>query len=258
MTALEALDRVPPPFEFNFDARAFRFRPPGQFVIAFEVPISNLTAVKDGNARRVHAHLLALVKNEEGNIVARVSRDVSSAVGDKTLLGLQTDTMIYEHAVTLPAGRFTVQTAVMDQEGQHASATEFRLENRPDALLSDVALVARIYPLDRAPDASDPFEIPGKRAQPFVNTSLPAGARPYIYFVAYPEPGAEPQLEVQFIRNGQVAETQHPALPKPDESGAVPMAIQPAASPGEFEVRVVLKQGDKSAERSLKYTVAAK
>ena len=262
MTALEALDRNPPPFDFNFDARAFRFRPGAkatQYAIAFEIPISNLTAVKDGSARRVHAHLLALVKNEEGNIVARVSRDVSAAVGDKTLLGLQTDTMIYEHSVTLPTGRFTVQAAVMDQEGQHASATEFRLENRPDALLSDIALVARIYPLDRAPDAADPFEIPGKRAQPFVNTSLPAGARPYIYFVVYPEAkGGTPQLEVQFIKNGQVAETQHPALPKPDESGAAPMAIQPAASPGEFEVRVVMKQGDQSAERSLKYTVAAK
>ncbi|HVO98163.1 MAG TPA: VWA domain-containing protein [Bryobacteraceae bacterium] len=263
MAALEALDRQPLPFDFGFEAGAFRFRSgkgTAQYAIAFEIPVLSLTAAKSANVRRFRAHLLALVKNEHGNIVERVSKDVHSGVDDKVFQGLQTDTMIYERAVNLAPGRYTVEAAVVDEEGHRVSTTMFKINNREETGpgLSDIALVARIYPLDRAPDPADPFEIPGKRAQPFVNTALPAGARPYIYFVAYPEPNLpEPSMVVQLLREGRVIETQTPALGQPDASGAVPMAIQPAAAAGDFEVKVIVRQDGQYAERSLKYSIAA-
>jgi hypothetical protein len=205
---------------------------------------------------------MALVKNEQGEIVERLSKDVPSEIADKALAaGLSSETMIYEHAVKLSPGHYTIETAVVDQEGHRASTSVFPIENRdePGPGLSDIALLRRVHDLQRPPDAEDPFEIPGKRGQPFLSTALAAGAQPYIYFVVYPDKGnlEAASLRVLLLKDGKVVATQKPALAQPDPSGAVPMAIQPAAGPGDYEVRIAVEQEHRLVERSLKYTIAA-
>ena len=265
--ALEALDTMPLPYAFDFESKAYRFRSgkgTAQYAIAFEVPIANLTATAEasGKKHRFHAYLLALVKNSQGEIVERVSKDVPSDIADKYLAGLRSETMIYEHAVNLRPGKYTIEAAVVDQEGNRASTSVFQIENleQPGLGVSDIALVRRVHTIDRPADASDPFEIPGKRAQPFLSTTLVAGAQPFIYFVVYPEQDTleTALLRVQFLKEGRVLETQRSALPQANSSGAVPMAIQPAAGPGEYEVRVTVEQGRRSVGRRLQYTIAAK
>ncbi len=111
------------------------------------------------------------MKNAQGEIVDRISKDVFSDVADTSLIKLRSESMIYERAVNLAPGHYTVETAVVDQEGNHASTNIFQLDNReqPKQAISDIVLVRRIHTLDRAPDPLDPFEIPGTRAQPFRN-----------------------------------------------------------------------------------------
>ncbi len=265
--ALAALDKTPLPFDFGFESKAIRFRSAkgtAQYAIAFELPIANLTATAETPQKkhRFHAYLFALVKNAQGDIVDRVSKDVPSDVADNYLAGLRGETMIYEHAVNLAPGHYTIETAVVDQEGNRASTSVFQIENRdqPGPGISDITLVRRVHDLKRPPDAGDPFEIPGKRAQPYLSTALPTGAQPYIYFVVYPEQESleTPLMQAQFIKDGHVLATQRSALPASDASGAVPMAIQPAASPGEYEVKITVQQGQTSAQRSLKYSIEAK
>ena len=117
-----------------------------------------------------------------------------------------------------------------------------------------------VHGLDPAQDPADPFEVPGKRASPFVSTSLPPGADPFVYFVVYPaqNSGAVPGLRAQFLKDGQVLTTQKSALPLPDESGAIPMTIRAIREPGDYEVRITVEQGSAAIERSLKYSIAAK
>ncbi len=266
MGALAALDSTPLPYDFGFETKAFRFRSAkgtAQYSIAWEIPIANLTATPEQQKKhRFHAYLFALVKNAQGDIVDRVSKDVPSDVADNYLAGLRSETMIYEHAVNLPPGRYTVETAVIDQEGNRASTCVFPIDNReqPGPGVSDIALVRRVNEIKRPFDPADPFEIPGKRAQPFLSTELPAGAQPYIYFVVYPEPDTleTPLLQAQFLKDGRVLATHRSALPASDNTGAIPMAIQPAAAPGDYEVKITVEQGPKVAQRSLKYTIAAK
>ncbi len=261
--ALLALDAKPLPHAFDFTSKAFRFRPrkgTSQYAIAFEVPVSNLTATPEGDKHRYHAYLLALVKNAQGEIVDRVSKDVPSEVADRYLPTLRSETMTYEHAVHLAPGHYTVETTVVDQEGNRASAKTFAIENRAtDApAISDIALVRRVQVLDRPPDESDPFETPGKRAQPYLSTTLPAGALPSIYFVVYPAEQEPATLQAQFLKNGRILATQKSALPQADSTGAVPMTLQPIASPGDYEVRVRVEQGSRSAEQIIKYSIAGK
>jgi hypothetical protein len=258
--ALQALDSKPLPHDFDYASSAFRFRTEtgkSQYAIAFDVPIAKLTGTADGNQFHYHAYLLALVKNAQGEVVDRISKDVASSIFETNLPAVRLDSMIFEHAVGLAPGHYTVETAVVDQEGTHSSTHIFELDNpdRPGPQISDLTLVRRVHPLDRAPDPSDPFEIPGKRAQPFVSTALPAGASPMLYFVVYPG-DSNATIEAQFLRNGRVISTQKAAVPPPDASGASPMTLQPLAAAGDYEVKITLLEGNGSAERSLKYTIA--
>jgi hypothetical protein len=58
--------------------------------------------------------------------------------------------------------------------------------------------------------------------------------------------------------NGHVLATQNSALPAPDGSGAIPMAIRAVSKPGDYEVRITIEQGRASVQRNLKYSIAAK
>ncbi len=263
---LRALDTKPLPHAFDFGTKAFRFGSENgttQYAIAFAVPISNLTATAEpaGQKHRFHVSLLAVVKNAEGEIVDRVSKDVPSEVPDKVLAALRSDTMTYEHPVNLAPGRYTIEAAVTDQEGNRASTNVLQIENQEQQglALSDIVVVRRVETLNRPANAADPFEMPGKRIAAFVSTTLPAAAKPSVYFVVYPdrENSEIPILRAQFLRNGRVTATQKSVLPHADASGAVPMAIQTTGQPGDYEVRVTVEQGRASTQRSLKYTIAA-
>ncbi len=264
---LRALDSNPLPHAFGFDSRAFRFRSENgltQYAIAFQVPIANLTATpeKDEKKHKFHASLLALVKNAQGEIVDRISRDVPSNVSDAYVPALRSDFMTYERAVMVPPGHYTVETAVVDHEGNRASTNILQIdsEDKPGLALSDIALVHVLNSLQRAPDPADPFEIPGKRASPFVSTNLPAGAGAYVFFVAYPDKKSDEdaELRAQFLMGSHVVASQKSQLPLPDASGAIPMAIHAVVAPGDYEVRITVKQGRRSVQRSLKYTIAKK
>jgi hypothetical protein len=114
------------------------------------MPISNLTAKpgETANKHRARASLLALVKDAQGQIVERVSKDVPSEVSDNHLAAVQAELMTYQHVVGPPSGHYTVEVAVVDHEG-----------NRPGTL------VRRLESLGRAPDAAGPFEFPGNEFQ---------------------------------------------------------------------------------------------
>jgi len=265
---LHALDAKPSPHAFDYGSKAFRFRSENgtsQYAIAFEVPIANLTATAEAvdKKHRFHASLLALVKNAQGEIVQRVSKDVPSEVPDDYLPALRSETMTYEHAVNLAPGDYTIETAVTDQEGNLASTNILQIENRErekGPAISDLALAHRVETLNRPADSSDPFEMPGKRVAPFVSNALPAGAKPSVYFVVYPDRESNdiPLLRAQFLKDSRVLQNQKSVLPQADSSGAVPMAIQPVAQPGDYEVRITVEQGRATVQRSLKYTIAAK
>jgi hypothetical protein len=261
MAGLRALDTQPRPHAFYFLSRAYRFRDTGgtaQYAIAFEMPISNLTAtpVETGNKRRLHASLLALVKNAQGQIVDRVSKDAPSEVSDDRLAAVQVELMTYQHAVNLAPGHYTVEATVVDHEGNRASTSVVQIDNREQrgVGLSDLTLVRRLENLGRPPDAADPFEYTGKRVLPFVTTDLFAGALPFVYFMVYPEP----ELRVRLLKNGRLLATRKPALPPPDESGGIPMVIEATGKPGSYEVSATVVQGGSSTERSLAYTLAGK
>jgi VWFA-related protein len=265
MAGLRALDTHPHPHAFDFLSRAYRFRDSGghqQYAIAFEMPISNLTATAEASSHRhrLHASLLALVKNADGAIVDRVSKDVPSEVSDDQFESVHWEFMTYQKAVNLLPARYTVETAVVDHEGNRASTGTFEIDNRQQVGvgLSDLAVVRKLESLTTPADPADPFEYTGKRVLPFVTSDLLAGTRPFVYFMIYPEAGngAKPVLRVRLLKDGRTIATLRPDVAAPDASGGIPMLLELTDKPGSYEARATVTQGHSSTERTLQYSIA--
>jgi len=270
MAGLRALDTQPRPHDFNFLSRAYRFRDSGgaaQYAIAFELPIANLTATPEEAAHRhrLHASLLAVVKNAQGDIVDRFSKDVPSEVSDDRFAAVRVELMTYQRAFSLPPGNYTVETAVVDHEGNRASTSVAQIENRPQPGLglSDLTLVRRLENTAFLPDDADPFqfasEYTAKRILPFVTTDLPSGAKPVVYFKIFPYAAnsAKPVLTVRLFKDGRPIANLRPPVPAPAAFGVIPIVLEVTAAPGNYEVRATVAQGSNSVDQSLKYTIAA-
>jgi VWFA-related protein len=235
MAGLRELDTQPRPHAFDFLSRSYRFRDSGghaQYAIAFEMPISNLTATAEETAHthRYHASLLALVKNADGAIVDRVSKDVPSEVSDDLFEKVRWEFMTYQKAVNLPPAHYTVETAVVDHEGNRVSTGTFEIDNRQQRAvgLSDLAVVRKLENLTTPADPADPFEYTGKRVLPFVTSNLLPGTQPFMFFMIYPEAGngAKPVLRVRLLKDGRTIATLKPDVAAPDASGGIPMLLK--------------------------------
>jgi len=262
MAGLRALDTHPQPHAFDFLSRVYRFRESGgktQYAIAFEMPIDKLTATAEGRMHRLHGSLLALVKNQDGVIVDRVSKDVPSEVSDDSFAKVREEFMTWQQAVNLPPGRYSVETAVVDHEGNRASTGTVEIDNRPEGGigLSDLAMVRKLEDLTAERDPADPFEYGSKRVLPFVTDKLFAGTPPFLYFMVYPEAGnpATPVLRVRLLKDGRTVATLRPEVWSRNSSDGIPMVLAMRTQPGSYEVRARVTQGKHTTERTLQYTL---
>jgi VWFA-related protein len=267
VAGLVALNARPRPHSFEFRSAALRFRPEeknAQYALALEVPGASLTATPepDQKKHRLHVSLLALVKDANGQVVDKFSQDAPYEVPDEKLAAMQAASILYTHPFHLPPGRYTVETAVLDREGNRSSAGVIEIDNpeRNGIGLSDVVLVRQVQRVNGEADATDPFQFASNRVVPELGTVLKPGAQPHVYFVVYPDRArTEPlKLGVQLVADGNVVARQTADLPRPDASGAIPMTIEVAGQPGAYELKITATQGSDSTERSIQYSIAAK
>ena len=256
--AFTALSANPRPRDFDFRAKAYRFR--SQRAITLEVPGSALTATPLNNGQfRIHVVLLAVLKDPEGGVLQKISEDFPVELPAERLAAIKNATLRLTRVLTLPPGLFVMQAVAVDRESNRASATTLRVDNSAPAGvgLSDLVLVRRVEPA--AADASDPLQFESRRVVPELSTSLPAGVEPSVYFVIYPSTAnaEKPAITIELSLDGRVVGKQTSALPSSaDANGAIPLTIAAPAKPGRNRLRIIIQQGAESVERALEYTVA--
>ena len=268
MAALTVLNRRPLPHAFDFRTEAFQFGSDGansRGALVFSVPLANLTATPqpDNTTHLLHVSLLALVRDAKGQIVDKYSQDSPYDIPAANLPGARANSVTYTHPISLPPGRYTVETAVLDREGRTASTslTEFESpEPSQGVALSSVILVDRVEPASGPVEVSDPFVFGKERAVPSLTTNLTPEAKPYVYFVVYPDKSSaeKPKLQVEFLAAGHLLARQTAELPPPDANGAIPMVVGAAVRPGNCQLRMTAVQGNRSATQSVNYVIAAK
>jgi VWFA-related protein len=224
--------------------------------ILVEVPLHGLQPKTDPvkNTLNVHFSLAALVKDTHGEVVQKVTRDRSLQV---TADQLKMGNFVEKMNVTIPPGKYSLESAVMDRESNKlgASRSEFSVAPKAKGVgISSIVALRSYTPNVKNLDPNEPFQFQGGSITPTLNTSVPAvqNAMLRLFFTIYQDPSipAKATVEVEFLLNGQSLQKVPLPLPDADAQGRIPYVLTiPAAAipPGTYQLRATTTQGGTSA-----------
>jgi hypothetical protein len=257
MAALNAINMQPSPSSFPYTAGVLRFGadPSGgvDCRIVFAVPGSSLRFQNDPATQsfQIHLSVLGLVKDEQGQVVAKVANDLPF----RAPIGKQEN--FAEGKVTLalplhlPPGHYQLQTAVIDREADRASVKRSVLivpaGGTHSLGVSDIVWVRDLAAKSTPDDAPNILSSSEGEITPELAPVLARGGSAAFYFVTYPPLNArdKPEVQITVERDGKVLTSSNLTAPAPDESGAYRYsATLPHAqfSPGAYELNVTVSQ----------------
>ena len=225
--------------------------------VLVEVPLHGLQPRSDAAKKTLNVHfsVAALVKDPKGEVVQKLTRDRSFKV---TADQLKMGNFVEKMAVTVPPGKYTLESAVMDRESGKIGVqrSEFAVEPKGSGVgISSLVEVRSYAPNAKGLDPDEPFQFQGGSITPTLNSSVAKGpdAALRLFFVVYKDGAiaAQPTVEIEFLQNGKILTKVPMALPAADAQGRIPYVMTiPAASipPGSYEVRATARQGDSTAE----------
>jgi hypothetical protein len=266
---LHALGRQPLPRELTFQAALLQFAlidGKRQCELVFDMPLEQVTFQKNAKGLKAQSYvsLLALIKDEQGQVVSKMSRDLPLEHTLGSVAGFRQGRLTFMRPVALAPGRYTLESTVADNIGGKLSAKRSVVvvpTGGGGLSLSDLSLVRRVEPLPDPVDSRDPLQVSTGRVVPTLEDRFRGGAggRLAVFLMLYPAPSAEaPVLYVDLIQEGKPVQRLQPPLPAVSQDGRVPVIARvplDQVRPGEYELRAALVQAGKAATRSLMVTV---
>lgn len=265
---LRALSAAPLPRELPCRVAALRFgagEGRGRYALAVEVPLRELQVRREGNKYATRLSVLAMLKDAQGRVVQRFSRDFPFQIPLDRLEEFQKRYFLDTYPVDLPPGRYTLEAAVADREANKATARRVAVmvpAPGKGVRISSLTLVRRLDPLPPGTANTGPFDVGTSRIVPALDQTiqLAPNAGFSFYFVIYPEAGSteKPRLVLELSKDGSPVAAISPELPSPNERGEIPyVASLPMSGfePGQYELRAVVAQGETAAEERTVFTI---
>jgi VWFA-related protein len=266
---LSALASAAPPHDLGIRSRLVRFQPTAQgttTAILVEVPVANLDFKEDPAKHVFNARLslVALVKDGSGSVVQKFTRDVPIQSTQENLAGMRLGNFVYKDTLTLPPGKYTLETAVMDRQNNKIGADRVAYElSAPKGVgISSITLIRSYAAGAKDLEPTDPFQYKGGRITPTLAPTLKGGKGSTLnmFFVVYPESGnpAKPTVELEYVKDGQVIGKGGLELPAADANGRIPYTMSSSAETmpaGEYVIRAIVKQGASTAEERATFRV---
>ncbi len=263
---LTALHSDPPPHPFAFHAQVVPFRPGDnvQCSAVFEVPRRSLTLTPESSGWRTRVAFLALVRDERGHVVEKITRDLPLHVPGDKRAAFEAGNLIFTQAFQAPPGNYTVDAAILDGEGKRVTVQRSALSvPGPGGLrMSRIVPSRMLEETDEKRDPNDPFRFENKIVTPAISGVFrrSAGSDMMFFFTAYPDPSArEPvTLAIEFFKDGTPVSDSSGQLNVSVNDGSAPyLARFPAADfePGRYEIVVTLKQGPDTATERTSFTL---
>jgi len=172
---------------------------------------------------------------------------------------------IYDEHLSLAPGRYTLETAVLDKAGKKTSTRKSVFMVPPDGTslgVSSVALIRGLRDKNANTSDQDPFLMADKLVTPSINPSFNKRSTDNLsfYMVIYPDKAnsAQPQLTMQFSKDGEQLGAGSPPLPAADTAGRIQyIATAPTDKmpPGDYQVLFLVKQGTEIARESVTFTL---
>lgn len=236
--------------------------------LTVQVPVSELAAHEDATTHlsSVHLSIVAVIKNQKGDVLQRFSDDVPMHEAPDMLRNDPSQAVTMQRHFSAQPGTYTLETAVLDRLSSKAGAqrTTFTIDAVPHGpAISDIALVRDVEPLHQDETATfEPMRYMNGRIVPNLSAELPERTHSLsVFFMVHPIAGSatQPQLEMQILRNRELLGKMPLELHKVSDTGnAIPYlgTIQGSVfPPGNYQVKVVLSQDGQSAENSASFSV---
>jgi VWFA-related protein len=246
--------------DLKFHAGAVVLQPKAQgtsVAVLVEVPLHELQPKADivRKTQDVHCSLLALVKDAKGEVVQKLSRDRSFQVTPEQL---KAGNFVDKMSVVAPPGKYTLESAVIDDNGSKAGVERSEFTVAPHAggvAISSLTPMRGYTPNAKGLDPEDPFQFQGGSVTPTLDFTVKKvpDAMLRLFFTVYQDPSisAKPSVEIEFRQGGQSLTKVPMQLPAADSQGRIPYLMTiPAASipPGVYEVHAVARQGSSNSE----------
>jgi VWFA-related protein len=254
MAALKVLTTQPEPHAFAFHAAALRFGAVAGghvYRVVISIPSAALRFVEQPakNSVAIHVSALGLVKDERGQVVRKVSKDLLfEAPADKRAEFQSGDTNLIL-PLDLPTGVYHLETAVIDRVADRASVRRSVVVvpgARAACQASDFVWVRRVQPSsDR--DLFNPLDTAVGTITPAFDPVFAKSDAAHFYFVVYPAPGAsdKPISEMIISKDGKTIAAVRLDLPEANPDGSYPfLESLPTATlaPGQYDVQVKTSQ----------------
>ena len=270
MATLQAINATPAPQQLAFHSEVFRFRPGSQrsqLTFACQVPVRSLSVAEDKDWAKVHVSITALIKDAQGQVVDKLSKDLPYTVPRAKAEELRRRVVSFTTPFRLPPGRYSLEAAAVDRGSARAGVRRSVLlvPPAPNGLaVSDLVLVRRVDAVEEPRRAADPLLARGGQVTPevsgVVDQSLPGDL--IFYGVAYPPLPVQKPVRVilQILRDGQpIVRSPESDVPVEANSAAPFLASLPRAKlqPGHYEAVLTLRYGDQSAQSETAFVVEA-
>jgi len=268
---LKAFDTKPLPKSFAFHADGMHFRGTqnqsvGEIVI--DVPLTSFKLQEDKATAIFEGRFsyLAVVKNSNGEVVKKFGNEIPLKVPAAKMAALAQSHFIYTERVDLPPGRYALETAVMDQQGETISADKRSILIAPTEGklgLSSVAVIRTMKDRDPSTTAADPWVMGDKVVSPTLEPEIKKATTSSLpfYLVVYPnlaQKGVAPELTMEFTKDGQLLGSGPAQLPAVDKDGRIQYVAQVPIQQlptGNYSVRFVVKQGDESVDEIVTFVL---
>ncbi len=268
---LKAIDEPQPPRTFQFHATGLHYRgaqsqPVCDLVV--DIPLTDLTFQenKTKNIFEGRFSYVALVKNAQGEVVKKMQRDMPLTIAPDKMDALKQSHFIATEHFDLPPGRYLLETAVLDQQGNKISVRKTSVFMPPPSTsigISSVTVVRSVKQKDNDTAPTDPLLMADRLITPTLAADVkktPNQAALPLYVVIYPDKNnpEKPQLIMEFSKDGQVLGNGTPQLGDPDAQGKIQyIADAPLAKldPGNYQIRFIAKQGTEAAQESVSFTI---
>ncbi len=179
-----------------------------QVSILVELPLHSLQAKHAAGALDIHCLIGALVKDANGEVVQKITHDRALHVKpDQQQFGV----FLEKAEVFLAPGKYTLETAVIDQESSKSGMqkSEFTVSAASPGVHISGMIGMRSYTQDaKNLDPAEPYQFQGGAITPTLESLVKKrpDALLRLFFTVYPDAGnqAKPSVEVEFQQQGKV------------------------------------------------------
>jgi len=267
---LKAFESAPLPKSFAYHADGMHFRglqnqSVGEIVI--DVPLSGfkLQENKDAGTFDGRFSYLAIIKNASGEVARKFGNEIPLKVPAAKMAALTQSHFIYTERVDLPPGRYSLETGVMDQQGETISADKRSLvvpASDGKLGMSSVVVVRSLKDKDSNTTPTDPWLMDNKVVSPTLEPIVKKANTPTLpfYLVVYPnkQQSVAPELVMEFTRDGKFLGSGPAPLSAPDKDGRIQYVAQVPIEQlpsGNYNVRFVVKQGNETADETVTFVL---